>query len=290
MPKFTTGLKKDHIFDILPGLVFQISSYMVPTLSHSIMYILLFIGLYFEVFVLMTYLEHRDTIHEESNNTSRQPSRYPTVSIIVPCWNEATTIERTVQSLLDLDYPQDKLEILLIDDGSTDNTWEVMQGFTQTASIKIFHKENGGKHTALNFGLTKSHSELVGCLDADSYVDSQALKNIVLGFESDPQAMAVTPSVKIWQAKGMIEMIQNIEYIWAIFLRRILGFMGAIYVTPGPFSIFRREVFEKIGGYRKAHQTEDMELAMRMQSNGMKIGNAHTAVVHTSAPHTLKKL
>jgi cellulose synthase/poly-beta-1,6-N-acetylglucosamine synthase-like glycosyltransferase len=259
-------------------------------LSHTIIYILLFISLYFEVFMLVTYLENRGDLKKEVFASHKNPTRYPSVSIIVPCWNEESTLSKTVHSLLNLNYPKDKLDILIIDDGSTDNTFSVAKTFEQYQNVRVFKKENGGKHTALNFGLTHSTSEFVGCLDADSYVEKDALKNIVLVFESDVDLMAVTPSVKIFEPKSIIQLIQSVEYIWAIFLRKMLSYMGAIYVTPGPFSIFKREVFAQVGPYREAHKTEDMEMAMRMQKNKMKIGNAHNATIYTSAPDSLKKL
>jgi len=70
----------------------------------------------------------------------------------------------------------------------------------------------------------------------------------------------------------------------------MLSNLDALYVTPGPFSFFRREVFSKIGPYKEAHNTEDMEMAMRMQANGYKIKNCHTAFVYTIAPHKFSKL
>jgi cellulose synthase/poly-beta-1,6-N-acetylglucosamine synthase-like glycosyltransferase len=259
-------------------------------ISHIVLYIMLFIALYFEVFILLTYVENRNSIKEERENSDVEPKSFPMTSIVVPCWNEETTIVKTIESLLLLDYPKDKFEILIVDDGSTDKTWEVLQQFKDNDNIRLFTKENGGKHTAVNFALAQSRGELIGCLDADSYVVPDTLKNIVLAFEKDSEVMAVTPSVKIFQPKNVIELIQSVEYMWAIFLRKMLSLMGAIYVTPGPFSIFRKEVFEKIGFYKKAYLTEDMEMAMRMQANNMKIGNAYTAVVWTSAPDTLHKL
>ncbi|MEK9201490.1 MAG: glycosyltransferase family 2 protein, partial [Patescibacteria group bacterium] len=77
---------------------------------------------------------------------------------------------------------------------------------------------------------------------------------------------------------------------WGVFLRKILSCMGAIYITPGPFSIFRREIFEKLGNYKHAHHTEDLEFALRMQKNHYKIVNAHNAHVYTVAPKTLRSL
>lgn len=258
-------------------------------LTTSVVYILLFISLYFEVFILITYLEIRPLIKHENKRALTRSKHYPKVTIMVPCWNEETTISKTLHSLLNLDYPKDKLEIMAIDDGSTDSTWEVLQKFSSYKQITLVHKENGGKHTALNFGLSQSTGELVGCLDADSYVDKDALNHIVQYFE-DKKTMAVTPSVKIYKPENILQMIQSVEYGWGIFIRKILAYLGALYVTPGPFSIFRKEVFEKIGTYRHAHNTEDLEVALRMQANHMKIVNAHNAHVFTVAPNTLKKL
>lgn len=257
--------------------------------NNLIVYFFLFLSLYFEVFLLITYFEKRLQIKDETKNSKKTLKKFPTVTIMVPCWNEQSTISKTIHSLLNLNYPKDKLKIMIIDDGSTDNTWEVIKKFENKKQIEIYHKENGGKHTALNFGLTKITSDLVGCLDADSYVDKDALKNIVVYFD-DKQTMAVTPSVKVWQPKTIIQLIQKVEYSWGILIRKLLSYMGALYVTPGPFSIFRKEVFEKLGGYRYAHQTEDMEMAVRMQSNHYKIANSHNAFVYTVAPETLAKL
>lgn len=259
-------------------------------ISHIITYFFMFASLYFEVFVLVTYFEKRDKIKKETLDFKKEPDRFPTVSIIVPAFNEENTILKTIESLLRLDYPKDRFEILVVDDGSKDKTWDVLQKFKETNQVKIFQKENGGKHTALNFALEKSQSELVGCLDADSFVQEDALKNIVNYFLADSSAMAVTPSVRIYKPNNVLQLIQKVEYGLGILFRKILSYLGAMYVTPGPFSIFKREVFLKIGPYRYAHQTEDMELAMRMQKNKMKILNSHNAVVWTVAPNTLKKL
>ncbi len=252
-------------------------------------YFFLFLSLYFEVFLLITYFERRLDMKFETARGKSKIKKYPTVTVMVPCWNEEKTICKTIHSLLYLNYPKAKLKIMIIDDGSTDNTWNVVQKFKNNSQIEMYQKENGGKYTALNFGLSKVTSELVGCLDADSYVDKEALKNIVVYFENK-KTMAVTPSVKVWKPKTIIQHIQRVEYGWGIFLRKMYSYMNALYVTPGPFSIFRREVFEKLGGYRHAHNTEDMEMAVRMQSNHFEIANAQNAFVYTVAPDTVRKL
>jgi len=257
--------------------------------SHIIIYIFLFISLNFEVFLLITYFENRNRIEKENEFIAKGVKKYPSVTVIVPCWNEESTVSKTVHSLLNLDYPKDKLKIMIVDDGSTDKTWEVVQKFKSNPQITLYSKENGGKYTALNFGLSKIETELVGCLDADSYTDKNALRNIVTYFQNK-EIMAVAPSVKLWKPKGVLQLLQKVEYGFGIFTRKMFHYMQAVYITPGPLSIFRKEVFEKLGGYKHAHNTEDIEIALRMQKHGYKIAHAHNAIVYTVAPNRIKPL
>ncbi len=259
-------------------------------LNNYITYFFLFISLNFEIFLLITYFENRKEIKAESKAQSNvKLKKYPSVTIIVPCWNEETTVSKTVHSLLNLDYPKDKLKIMVVDDGSTDNTWQAVQKFANHPQIELHTKENGGKYTALNYGISKLTTDLVGCLDADSYVHKDSMKKIALYFE-DKETMAVAPSIKLWQPKNILQLLQKVEYGFGIFTRKMYHYMNAIYITPGPFSIFRREVFEKLGGYEHAHNTEDIQIALRMQKNGFKIAHAHEAIVYTVPPETVKKL
>jgi cellulose synthase/poly-beta-1,6-N-acetylglucosamine synthase-like glycosyltransferase len=178
---------------------------------------------------------------------------------------------------------------MVVDDGSSDRTWENIQRFRNNPQVQIYKKENGGKYTALNFGLSKLNTDLVGCLDADSYVHKDALKHIIPYFQNK-EIMAVAPSVKLWQPRGPLELLQKVEYGFGIFTRKMFHYMQAVYITPGPFSIFRKEVFMKLGGYKHAHNTEDIEIALRMQENGYRIAHAHNAMVYTVPPNTVRKL
>jgi cellulose synthase/poly-beta-1,6-N-acetylglucosamine synthase-like glycosyltransferase len=257
-------------------------------ISSIILYSLAFLSTYVQVVFLLTFLQKRKEI--QIRNGHMELETYPEVTIIVPAWNEQHTLRGTVESLFALDYPADKLNIFLVDDGSTDGTWEVMKSYEGKRGIKVLQKENGGKHTAVNYGIANSTSRFIGCLDADSFVHPQALKRIMSYFERDPETMAVSPSIIVNKPKGIMQIVQRVEYEWAVFNKKMLGFLGGIYVTPGPFSFYRREVFEKIGNYVKAHNTEDMEIAFRMQSNRMKIDQCNDAFVYTTAPNSVRKL
>ena len=251
-------------------------------------YILLFLVMYFEVFVLLTYLEEKEKFAKLTPK-NRLPGKYPSVTIIVPAWNEGETILGTVESLLALKYPKERIKIFIIDDGSTDNTLHVAKRYDGHPQIRVFTKENGGKFTALNLGLEHATSDLIGCLDADSFVRSDALLQIIPYFD-DPEIMAVTPSVQIFEPKNVLQKIQAVEYMIGAFTRKIFSRINGLYVTPGPFSIYRRSIFQQIGGFVHGYNTEDMEMALRMQSHRLKIENAHDALVYTVSPRTARAL
>lgn len=249
-------------------------------------YPFLFAAIYFEAFMLLTFLsapakERRD----------RQASdRSPVVAMIVPCWNEERTIGGTVESLLALEYPPEKLKIVLVNDGSTDNTKTVMDSYRGHPQITVIHKENGGKHTALNAGIeAATDAELVGCLDADSFVEASALREIVSCFD-DHKVGAATSAMSVHEPKNLLESMQNAEYIMGIALRHVLSAVNGIYVTPGPFSLYRRDLVMELGGFRRGHNTEDMEMALRIQRAGYEIDNAPRARVFTKVPRTVPKL
>ncbi len=252
--------------------------------GNILVYSATFVGLYTSLFFLLTIFRNRHSLYLPSLKKD-----FPTVSILIPCYNEEKTISQTLESLLALDYPKDKLQILVIDDGSKDKTLRVAKQFEKHSSVKVYHKENGGKYTALNYGLKKAKTEFVGTLDADSFVDPQSLRKMVPYFQ-DSSVQAVTSSMKVYQPKTIFQYIQNIEYIFGIYLRKALSLIGSIKVTPGPLTLFRRSVFDKIGYYRRAYDTEDLEIALRLQTYNFQIENAVDAYVYTVAPGSFKAL
>lgn len=251
-----------------------------------LVYPFLFLGLYFQVFLLVTFLS------APARDRRARPASVatPAVAIIVPCWNEQDTIDGTVKSLLALDYPKDKLRLILVNDGSTDNTKAVMDSHLGNPQITVLHKENGGKHTAINAGIELAvGAEFIGCLDADSFVAPDALREIVSCF-GDPKVAAATPAMSVYNPRSMLERMQNAEYIFGIAVRHVLSAVNGIYVTPGPFSFYRMSVIKEVGGFRHAHQAEDMEMALRMQRAGYEIENAPRARVYTKVPRTIRTL
>jgi cellulose synthase/poly-beta-1,6-N-acetylglucosamine synthase-like glycosyltransferase len=260
----------------------------MSSVTNFIFYIFIFLSVYAQVFFFVTFLENRKRII--TRNGKIKLKNYPPVTIVIPCWNEETTVYKTIRSALNLNYPKDKLKIMLIDDGSTDGTWNIIKKFSKYPNIKVFKKENGGKYTALNLGLKEMDTEFFGGLDADSYADPESLIRIMSYFENNPEAMAVVPSVTVHNAKTIIQNAQKAEYHMGVYFKKMLDFVGAINVTPGPLTIFRKKVFDDLGPYKHGHNTEDMEIAYRMQKNHYKIEHCNDAYVYTNTPRTIKKL
>lgn len=256
-------------------------------LVSGITYAFLFIALYAEVFLLIAFLETRSEVR--GGGVAISDEKLPSVAIIIPCWNEAETVAGTITSLLALDYPKGKLSILAVNDGSTDKTLQTLQSFKHYPQIQILTKENGGKYSAMNMALAHTTAEIIGCLDADSFVDPRALRASIAQFISTG-ASAVTPAIVAHAPSGILGLVQQAEYALSIFMRNAFAASESVFITPGPFSLFKRVVVEEMGGWRHAHGTEDMEIALRLQRAGHKIVNAPDAAVFTKTPTTYRKL
>ncbi len=255
-----------------------------------IAYPFIFLALYFESFLLVTFFSSPARAKRAQAPAAVLPALAPKVAILVPCWNEESTVAGTVESLLALDYPADRLSIVLVNDGSTDGTAAAIDRYTEHPQITALHKPNGGKFTAMNYGLEHAgDAEFIGFLDADSFVAPDALREIIPAFDA-PDVAAVTASMSIHKPKTIFQRMQYAEYAQAITLRHVFASINGLYVTPGPFSFYRRSVLNELGPFKHAYLAEDMEMAMRIQRAGYKIGNALRARVYTKGPPTMRKL
>lgn len=253
------------------------------------MWIIYFVSLYFSVFWLVTFIEAKQ-------QTAKRISlkQYPFVSVLIPAHNEALQIHRSMRSVAQLDYPKEKYEVIVIDDGSTDTTAEQVKIVMQKSSSRnlfLLSQKKSGKAAALNYGLERAKGDFFACLDADSSVDKNALKAMLAIFEENDQQLAiVTPCMHVEQPKTLLQKFQRVEYIMAVFIQRLMGTIDCIYVAPGPFSLYRTEVIRKLGGFEQGNLTEDQEIAYRVQKHHYKIKQCPTAEVHTIAPRDMKGL
>jgi len=215
---------------------------------------------------------------------------FPIVSILVPAYNEQDVVKKTLQSIFDLDYPHEKLDVIIIDDGSTDGTLEVANKFISKNNSKGFMKvishKNMGKAASLNKALELVRGEFFACLDADSFVEKKSLKDMLSLYyqENDPNLVIITPAMKVDSPKTFLQRIQWMEYLVMILLSRISSFLDCLYVAPGPFSLYRTGVIKELGGFDLETVAEDQEIAYRVQKQNYRIKHCPTGYVHTTAP------
>lgn len=247
-------------------------------------YLLSYIGLFTMSFYFMSLWKHYKKPEPKENDDK-------TVTIIIPAYNEEKSIERTIKSALSLNYPKQKLEIIVIDDGSRDKTYQLAKKFASNndPKVRVFTKKNGGKGSALNFGIKNARGEIIITMDADTFVQPETLRQMIGYFYSD-KVMCVTPSMGVYNARNVWERIQQIEYYLGVFLRKSFASLNAIHVTPGAFSAYRKVFFEKHGGYDEGNITEDLEIALRIQHHHYIIENASKAAIYTLAPRKFKAL
>ena len=215
----------------------------------------------------------------------------PLVSIIVPAYNEEINAVRTVKSLLMQDYPN--LQVVFVDDGSKDNTYKnVSEAFAAITNVFVYSKPNGGKASALNFGVEKAESEYVVCIDADTQLKADAVTELMKKFYTadDAEVGAVAGNVKVGNEVNMITRWQSIEYITSQnFDRRAFDFLNCITVVPGAIGAFKREAIIKAGGFTTDTLAEDCDLTMRLHRNGYLVRNCNDAVSYTEAPETMRQ-
>lgn len=247
--------------------------------NRVIEYIMMFLVLFFTTTMLLIYLKNRQKVRKRAKRTKYEP----TVSFIIPAYNEEETILDTIKSVLESDYPKDKIEIIVVNDGSTDRTAEVVKTI-KDKRVKLINKKNSGKADSLNKGIEKAKGEIIVTLDADSYIEKDSLRKMISYFKDD--VAAVTSAVKVKERENMtfLEKLQRLEYLFTIFNRRLFAMINGVYVTPGPFSAFRREIFDIVGGFDPNNIMEDQEIALRIQAANYKIESCMDAVVYTDVP------
>jgi peptidoglycan-N-acetylglucosamine deacetylase len=213
----------------------------------------------------------------------------PFVSVIVPAYNEEPVIEGTIRSLLASDYKN--YEIIVVDDGSTDRTSEIVrEKFGADSRVRLFTEPNAGKANALNFGLRYASGEIVIALDADTMFASQTIGALAHRFY-DPQMGAVAGNAKVGNRVNIVTRWQALEYITSQNMdRRAFASLNCITVVPGAVGAWRRDLLDQAGGFTSDTLAEDQDLTLRIRRLGYNIGYEENAIAWTEAPASLRTL
>ncbi len=241
----------------------------------------MFIGLYMSVLMILIYLPNRKKLF------SYPPFKPEPVSIIVPCYNEGKTIGRTIQSLLELDYPKEMLEIIVVDDKSKDNSVEVAKQYEKkykNVKVIVNSRNSGGAAEPTNIGIKAAKFDYIAVTDADSFPQKDALKKMIGFIQQDPKTAAVTCSVLVKNPKKWFQTIQAIEYKIIAFTRKLLDLIDAVYVTPGPFALYRKKAIVEVGYFDTKNLTQDIEIVWRLRAHGYRARMCLATQVHSESP------
>jgi cellulose synthase/poly-beta-1,6-N-acetylglucosamine synthase-like glycosyltransferase len=217
------------------------------------------------------------------------PEPPPLQTVLIPARNEAKVIVGAIRHILASDYPN--LEIIVIDDGSTDGTSDLMRAhFSADPRIKLITIPNGGKAAALNRGLRQARGNVIVALDADTHFQKDSISKLVRWF-ADPAVGAVAGNAKVGNRINVITRWQALEYVTSQNLeRRTLAALGCITVVPGAIGAWRREALDKLGGFPVDTLAEDQDLTIAFQKAGYTVLYDSSAIAWTEAPDTIKGL
>jgi len=215
---------------------------------------------------------------------------FPKVSLIVPAHNEEKIIVRAIESALETDYPN--REVIVVDDGSKDRTYQLAFPYSRRDLIKLLHRDvaSGSKATALNYGLVFASGDVIVVVDADTLIERGSLKEIIKPL-SDPSISAVSGNVRIMGGEGgsrnLLVRLQAYEYLISLELgRRFSSIIKTLLIISGAFGAFWKENVRSLGEYDRDTMTEDFDLTFKMRKLGKRLYFVDKAISWTFVPET----
>lgn len=243
-----------------------------------------FLSFYFFFLFLLIYVQNRKDMNEWI-----KPERDYSLSIVIPCYNEETSIGETIEGHLKSEY-KNLQKIIVVDDCSTDNSYEIIKKYAkQYPQVMACQtpKNSGRAAGSKNYGAKFVNTELIGFSDADSFPSPDAIMKMV-GFFNDPKTGAVTSRVLVRNRDCFLGRLQAIEYKVIAFTRKLFGFIDSIYVTNGPLSIYRKKAFDEVHGFDEKNLTEDIEITWHFVKKGYKVHMALPAIIYTIVPESFR--
>ncbi len=276
------------------SLTALLESYVLTSVSVYLLFFLVLLVTRYAVLILYSFLDHLESLYKTRVSTGpkyREDNSLPMVSVVVPAFNEGVVIQPALRALLQLDYPN--YEIIMIDDGSTDDTYEkalAVARESQTVNLRVVTKRNGGKAEALNTGMTLAKGEFVLNMDGDTKLSRNTLRACIKHFEN-PSIGAVAGNVKVLNRENVWTNIQSLEYVEGLAMaRKAQSFIRSVNIIPGPIGLFRKSVLKQVGGYDHDTFAEDCDLTLKILMNGWHIAYEPSAIAWVESPSRLLDL
>ncbi|MBC77763.1 MAG: hypothetical protein CME64_17290 [Halobacteriovoraceae bacterium] len=252
-------------------------------IANAMLFYLYFICFRTVILIGLSFYEYLNTKMKIQKKAS------PLVSIIIPCFNEEAVIQNSIRSVSKIKYPN--LEILVVDDGSTDETFEKALEMSNNHRVRVVTKINGGKSSALNYGINQALGDFVLCLDADSELDPQVILKGIPYFEGRPSLASVAGCARVGNARNLLCMFQKLEYIIGLnFHKKAQSALGMVTIVPGPIGLFRKSALLDVGLYEEDTYAEDCDLTLKLLMKGYEIKYCDQMIAYTEAPQTFYEL
>ena len=223
------------------------------------------------IFLVEIYKRYYLPKTEENAFASFLTGNPPLVTVVVPALNEEATIAWTVMSLKEQTYRN--LEIIVVDDGSTDRTPEVCHKLSSLEGVHYYRfAQRAGKAAALNYGLQRAQGRYIVFVDADASFDRDAIFELIMAF-SDPKVGAVAGNLMVRnRSRNLLTALQAIDYLFTISMgRRIRAHFGILPIISGAFGGFRKEIIDidSLGGHEPG-PGNDSDLTIRVRKAGYR--------------------
>ena len=243
-------------------------------------------GLVLARFALMLLLSAIHVHRTRREGFAWGPPIIEPVTVLVPAYNERECIANTVNSLAESDHP---IEVIVIDDGSSDGTADIVEAMGMPG-VRVIRQENAGKSAALNTGLKYASYDLVAMMDGDTVFEASTVHELVQPF-GDPSIGAVAGNAKVGNRDTLIGAWQHIEYVMGFNLdRRMYDILGCMPTIPGAVGAYRRSALTEVGGMSDDTLAEDTDVTMALQRAGWRVVYAENARAWTEAPQSMSQL
>lgn len=252
---------------------------------EAVFFIYMFIGLYMLSLLVFIYLPNRRKMFDYPKG-SPEP-----VSVIMPCYNAEKTIGKGIEAILDLDYPKNMIELIVVDDKSSDNSVKVVKEYVKrykNVRLIVNKRNSGGAAEPTNIGIKNAKYDYVAVADDDSTPDRDALRKMIGFLQKDKKVGAVTCAVLAKHPETFLQKLQSIEYSIISFSRKLLDLVDAVYVTPGPFALYRKNILVEVGMFDTKNMTQDIEIVWRLNYHGYKARMCLGTRVHSETPRGFK--
>lgn len=250
-----------------------------------IFFFYIFIGFYMLSLMVLIYLQNKNELFKFPNGN------FEPVSFVLPCYNAQKTIGQVIESILGMDYPKGLIEIIVVDDMSSDNSKEVIEKYVKKYNnirLIVNSRNSGGAAEPTNLGILAAKYSYVAVVDDDSYPAKGSLKKMIGFLQNEENVAAVTCAVLSKHPETFMQKLQSIEYTIIAWTRKLLDCIDSVYVTPGPLALYKKDKLIEVGLFDTKNLTQDIEIVWRLLSKGYKARMCLAASVYSETPRNLK--